>query len=208
MLFRSAVAIHAFQTNNRRVLKESVTENDVVYMQNKLHLIDSKFQPNDEQLADADQMIQRLAQAITLGELINRPVSSFAKTVYNTVTKSELVPKDFGIAVWLPKVVADIEARDNVQAETARYVSVSRHVGKIKDKVSLSFTVIERRWIRKFERWAVTGHDEKNNLVSFLTNHESLTQGAYQLTGKVKNHIEDDYRSGARVTQLHYVKAV
>jgi hypothetical protein len=205
-----AIAIHAFRTNKNKVVKFEEKTDNTVYLPNKQYLLEHLTAPSvvitDDLRAEADRIIQKLGQAITLGELTNRPVSDFAKTVNKTIVKETLQPKDFGIAVWLPKVVADIDARELVQENTYQYISTSKHVGKPKEKMALEITVIERRWIKNFDRWAVVGNDQNGNLISFLTHHDSLTQGQLSIVGKVKNHIRDTYRANAHVTQFNYVK--
>jgi hypothetical protein len=204
-----AIAIHAFRTNKNKVIKFETKEDTTVYLANKQYLYLNTVEITDELRTEADRIVQRLSQSITMGELTGRPVSSFAKTVYEAVSKETVQPRDFGIAVWLPKVVADIEARDAVQETTFQFLNTSKHIGKLKEKIGVEFTVIERRWIRNFDRWAVVGHDENGNLISFLTHQEKLTEpGTFNISGKVKNHIRDSYRANARVTQLNYVKAI
>jgi hypothetical protein len=205
-----AVAVIAYTKNRDRIVRDRFVENDITYIPNKTYLFDHATNPVElttEQLDNAEKLIQHLGHAVTMGELTSKPVNSFARTVHSAINKPMLDTREFGIAVWLPKVVLDIKLRESAQEETYQYISSSKHIGKPKEKIACKFSVIECRWIRKFERWAVSGHDENGNLLSFLTNHESLTAGEFNLTGKVKSHINDSYRNNARVTQLNFVKA-
>jgi hypothetical protein len=75
------------------------------------------------------------------------------------------------------------------------------------EKIQLDFVLIDSRYLQQYNCHSVTGHDDNGNMVSFLTAHQSLAQSG-RIAGKVKRIEQSPYHSGAKVTQLNFVKAI
>jgi hypothetical protein len=108
---------------------------------------------------------------------------------------------------FLPQVYARSQERAVKQEVMAEIGPGSQYLGKVGDKVTINFEFIEQRYLQQFNCFAVFGTDGAGNCVKFLTAHKELAKSA-QLQGKIKRLEEDQYRGGAKVTTLNYVKEI
>mgnify|MGYP003351162628 CR=1 FL=1 len=90
---------------------------------------------------------------------------------------------------------------------SSRYEHVSDYVGRIGEKITIDFTMIDRRYIRDTDSYAVYGYSG-NNLIFYWANKLDKVCEVGRIQGRVKSHRKDEYRGNARVTTLNYVKVL
>jgi len=56
--------------------------------------------------------------------------------------------------------------------------------------------------------WAVYGADNDNNLIFYWAKTLDKVCETGQISGRIKDHREDEYRGNARVTVLNYVRVL
>jgi hypothetical protein len=71
--------------------------------------------------------------------------------------------------------------------------------------VELTFTLVTQRYLKNYDLFIHTGHDEKGNLVNFF-NKSKIESG--RISARIKQLKKDNYINGADVTVLNYVKVV
>lgn len=213
-----AVAIYAFQTNNNQVVKTIHNAVNPDCFVNRCYLdkyfSDKKimeqipdFTLSQELLEQADSMRQTIDYYVTIETLTKSYTNEFLNTIHRLVQHDQIHSKNFGILVWAPKLVHDYNERNNIREISLRLETQSKFIGKVKDSVTVDFTLIEKRWVRNCNCWAAYGHTPEGNLVKFLTKHENLCVNG-MIRGKIKSIDNDTYRNMARVTTLNHVKTV
>jgi hypothetical protein len=121
--------------------------------------------------------------------------------------QEELPEFKLGILVYAPNVYASAKVREAIDEKTTECMYTSQSLGADGNKVTVEFTLIEKRYVASFDCYSAFGKDEFGNLVSFLTKHEELCDdGTY--TGKIKKSGPDHWHNNAIVTSLNYLKAV
>lgn len=161
--------------------------------------------PTSEDRKTAEAMIDYLQQVGMVQTLIGRD-DNFLNQVNSLITQGQVTTKEFGILAWVPKLTETYQQRDAVKEITARFGRGSQYIGRIGDKITIDFTLIEDHYIRSLECYAVFGRDQYNNFVTFWAKDKSkiIKQGA--IRARVKDHKRDAYHGDVLVTQLHYVK--
>jgi hypothetical protein len=154
----------------------------------------------------AAEVISYLQGQATMGLLSGRKVSDFARELV-TMFDLESIPRHkIGMLVYAPNSYYTGKLRDSVTEETTECMYSSQALGQVGDKVTIEFSMLEKRFINQLNCFAAYGKDEKGNLVSFITKHEHLCKSA-KLTGKVKSAAHDKWHHDALVTSLNFVKA-
>ncbi len=159
-----------------------------------------------EYLDEAAEIINYLQSQVTMSVLSGKKVSDFTRDLV-TAFENDTVPQfKLGLLLYAPNTWHTGKARDAITEETTECLYTSQPLGYVGDKVTVNFTMLEKRYIQSLDCFAVYGKDDKGDLISFLTKHEKLAaSGTY--TGKVKSAGNDQYHNNAMVTSLNYVKA-
>ena len=157
-----------------------------------------------EDHTQAETIIAYVQQRTTMDALTGAKVAPFVREVVALVDKDTVSERDFGRIVWLPKLYADMTARDDVKQELAHFTITSKFVGSIKDKITINFTPLSVSYNRDYGCWRHLGHDGNGNLIGFL--NKNKMSGA--ITGRVKKQETSRYNGNAKVTYLNYVQGV
>lgn len=161
--------------------------------------------PTSEDRKTAEAMIDYLQQVGMVQTLIGRD-DNFLNQVNSLITQGQVTTKEFGILAWVPKLTETYQQRDAVKEITARFGRGSQYIGRIGDKITIDFTLIEDHYIRTLECYTVFGRDQFNNFVTFWAKDKSKIVKQGTIRARVKDHKRDAYHGDVPVTQLHYVK--
>ena len=212
-----AVAIYAFRANKDQVLKaQQYYENCKLEFPNKAYLykyfVDaassveiSAFEITEELLNEAESVKQQLEYFVTMSALSKGKINDFIMECADIVRHDQISTNKFSYVVWIPKIVADNNQRQSVKIKSATLEHSSKYIGRLGERVALHFNLIEKRYISHINCWAVYGHDDNGNLISFLTKHVELAATGL-IKGRIKSVQRDEYRNGAQVTGLNHVK--
>jgi hypothetical protein len=202
-----ALAIAAYrQSNNNIVRKDGNTPGNKELVVDFL-INNKKFQGSDapDLLDEAENLKTALSQQIVMNTLANRPTNEFLLNVNNAIVGDTVSMRDIGLIVWAPKLLNDIEKAEHTRNDLLKLSFSSQHLGKIKDRVELTFTLVSQRYLKNYDLFIHTGHDEKGNLVNFF-NKSKIESGC--ISARIKQLKKDNYINGADVTVLNYVKVV
>ncbi len=213
-----AAALYAFRANNNTVVRDSYDPNCLDKFPNKAYLVkyfsESQFCPElsaftltNELLAEADNLKQELEYIITMAALTKGQINSFTEDCAKLLAKETVNSRHFGTIVWIPKIVHDQRLRSDAKIKSATLEHTSKFIGRESDRVELYFNIIEKRFVRQINCWAVYGHNNDGNLVKFLTKHEDLCQSGH-IKGRIKSTEKDAYHNYAQVTVLNHVKKI
>jgi hypothetical protein len=201
-----AVFDYCGQTINR------VTEGDV---RSNKSLITEYLEGKAVPFAVTDQHREQAAQVVTFLEqtkmvkmLVNGRVDSFMDNVLETVKKPTVMQRDLGLLAWTPKIEIGYRKKETARVESGYYELKSRHIGKVGDKVTFNFTLIEDRYVKNYNMYTVYGRDDDGNLVFYWAKDRSKIIASGTISARIKSHRKDEYRNGAYVTSLNYVKVV
>ena len=187
-----------------QTLTKVVTNKDIV-----LQVLQGEILPTqaDYELADSARDALVLANTLRLLRGDAKPASSFQVSMLQLLEKDMGTVADAGLAAYIPNTYEQLKAREIKQETFAELSITSEYLGKIGEKVTIMLTVTDKRYLQQFNCFSVTGTDEKNNLVSFLTAKEDCTvSGKY--SGKIKATQESKWHNNAKVTQLNFVKSL
>jgi hypothetical protein len=81
-------------------------------------------------------------------------------------------------------------------------------VGRIGEKITVNFGLIDSRYIPTLNCYAVYGHDDHGNLFFYWAKDNKKIVNSGRIQGRVKAHNIDDRRGRACVTNLNYVKVL
>jgi len=158
-----------------------------------------------QERAEAREVITYLQQKQIMDLLKGKVASQFA-TELTALLDNDTVPASrLGMLVYVASMYSTNKARDQVEERTNELRQVSKALGRVGDKVTIQFTMIESRYNQEHGYYSVFGTDQELNLVSFLTGKKELVKSG-KITGKVKNAGENKWHGGAMVTALNYVK--
>ena len=209
-----ATAIAVYEYSGSRIVRDSFTdENGVKILSNRQLITDclagqkGPFLVNEIHVKQAEGIIQYLQQTVIMQSLQNK-VDSFLSQMTELVTNLEVTNKDIGIIAWAPHVADQYQKKDHVREVSARYEHHSRYVGHVRDRITTNFTLIEKRYIKSMDCWAVYGADDAGNLLFYWARSLDKVCEVGKISGRIKDHKEDEYRSNARVTTLNYVKVI
>jgi hypothetical protein len=132
----------------------------------------------------------------------------FLAQINNLLSQTSITAKDLGLIAWAPKLANDYQKKDNVREISARFEYTSHYIGQVGDKITTEFTLIDSRYIKSMDCYAVYGHDAQGNLIFYWAREQKKIVEAGQIHGRVKTHKRDEYRGDACVTTLNYVKVV
>lgn len=163
-----------------------------------------EFTVTDEHRQRAEEILQSI-QHIVLMQTLKGLTDTFLDQVNSTLQHPEVSYREAGIVAWAPKVVKDYQKKDDVAQKSAIYERTSNFFGKVGEKVTINFTVIDKKLFPRIDSYLVYGNDEHGNLVSYWTRKGDEVKDG-KINGRVKKHFTDNHRNQARVTVLNYVK--
>ena len=209
-----ATAIAVYEYSGSRIVRDSFTdENGVKILSNRQLITDclagqkGPFLVNEIHVKQAEGIIQYLQQTVIMQSLQNK-VDSFLSQMTELVTNLEVTNKDIGIISWAPHIADQYQKKDHVREVSARYEHSSRYIGKVGDKITTDFTMIEKRYIKSMDCFAVYGYDGNDNLIFYWAKVADKICEVGKISGRIKAHTEDKFRGNARVTTLNYVKVL
>jgi hypothetical protein len=210
-----ATAIAAFAHNQDRVERDTNTTADGCSIIPNRQLICEYLDGNranlrtvsDHDRKHAEGIVQYLQQTGIMQTLSSRD-DKFLGQINNLLSQPSVTAKDFGLMAWAPKLASDYQKKDHVRELSARFEYASRYIGQMGDKIITEFTLIDSRYIKSMDCYAVYGHDAQGNLIFYWAREQKKIVQAGQIQGRVKMHKRDEYRGDACVTTLNYVKVV
>ena len=208
-----AAAVAAYAHNGQKIVRVTVHNNGTRIDSNRQLVADCfegmkpPFIVNDFHRTEAEGIITYLQQTVIMQSLKSTP-DKFLAQITELVTQQEVSVKDIGILAWAPKLADDYQKKDHVRELSARYEHRSHYVGRIGDKVEIDFTLIEKRYIKSMDCYAVYGINGDDNLVFYWARNLDKICETGRIQGRVKDHKEDEYRNNAKITVLNYVKVL
>ncbi len=155
---------------------------------------------------EAAEVIQHIQGQVTMGLLSGKKISDFVKELAKALEEESVPSFKVGLLVYAPNVYHTAKVKEVITEQTTELLYTSKPLGPVDAKVTVNFTLIEKRYVQNFGCYSAYGKDDAGNLVSFLTKHEHLCESGKRV-GKVKKAAADDWHNGAVVTSLNYVKA-
>lgn len=199
-----AAAVVAFRTNNNTVVKftDGKPGNREIVLE---HLAGkSTLAITEEDRALALDIASYLAQKVTVASLVGSNIPDFTKKVADLIEKETIKGTDIGMLVWAPKLHADSIKRDDTKETIDRFVFTSTYIGKEKDKVEITFHLLNVRYNQAYNCYRHVGHDGNGNLVGFL-NKNSIADGS-RIRARVKSCEMSRFYNNAKTTYLNFVK--
>jgi hypothetical protein len=207
-----ATAVAAYEFNGNKIFRDTISEGKPV-VPNRQLISDyvqgnsSPFVVNDIHVKQAEGIIQYLQQTVIMQSLINK-VDRFLGQTTELLSNQTVLNKDIGILAWAPHLADQYQKKDRVREISARFEHHSRYVGHVRDKITVDFTLIEKRYIKSMDCWAVYGSDANDNLIFYWARSLDKICEVGQISGRIKDHREDPYHNDAKVTTLNYVKVL
>jgi hypothetical protein len=207
-----ATAVAAYEYNKQTIVRNPVTVDGVGYVSNRQLISDyaqglgAPFVVNEFHTKQAEGIIGYLEQTVIMQSLKGN-TDRFLGQIGAILANSETTDKDFGIIAWAPHLADQYQKKDHVREISARYEYRSRYIGRVGDKVELDFTLIDKRYIKSMDCFAVYGYSQ-DNLVFYWAKTLDKVCEVGRIHGRIKDHKEDEYRNKARVTVLNYVKVL
>ena len=207
-----ATAVAAYEFNGNKIFRDSFSEGEPV-VPNRQLILDhvqgngSPFVVNDIHVKQAEGIIQYLQQTVIMQSLVNK-VDRFLGQTTELLSNQTVLNKDIGILAWAPHLADQYQKKDRVREISARFEHHSRYVGHVRDKITVDFTLIEKRYIKSMDCWAVYGSDASDNLIFYWARSLDKICEVGKISGRIKDHKEDPYHNDAKVTTLNYVKVL
>jgi hypothetical protein len=210
-----ATAIAAFAHNQDRVERDAASTDDGCAIIPNRQLIREYLEGNranlkivsDHDRKHAEGIVQYLQQTGIMQTLVSRD-DKFLAQINNLLSQPSVTAKDLGLMAWAPKLASDYQKKDHVREVSARFEYTSHYIGQVGDKITTEFTLIDSRYIKSMDCYAVYGHDAQGNLIFYWAREQKKIIKAGQIHGRVKTHKRDEYRGDACVTTLNYVKVL
>ena len=208
-----ATAVAAYEHNGHTIFRNPITIGNKGYVSNRQLISDyvvgfgGPFIVNDFHTKQAEGIIAYLEQTVIMQSLKGTP-DRFLGQISAILANKETNIKEFGIIAWAPHLADQYQRKDRVREVSARFEYHSRYVGHTRDKITTDFTLIEKRYIKSMDCWAVYGHDQANNLLFYWAKDADKICEVGKISARIKDHKEDEYRNNAKVTVLNYVKVL
>jgi len=158
-----------------------------------------------------DEDVQRGAEACSywqggLIKIMAGTANSFESSAISIAGK-DTIESAYDLAV-LSSLIASAERgakRDEINH--AKSLSSSVHVGSIKDTLSLKHAeVIATHYVQAYNKFRIEAKSD-GNLYMWWSSNDYKTNDLINVKGKVKAHLTER-STGAKVTQLNYVKVI
>ncbi len=201
-----AAAIVVYRANGNRV--EKFSDANKGNKEQTLELLDgvSALEITEQDLADAGELRNYLNQKITIAELTGARISDFFRDVAQLTNTDQVAYFTIGQLVWAPKLADDARKQEEIKEDINQYYFTSKYVGREKDRVELTFTSIEVRYLSVYNCYRHVGHDNQGNLITFL-NKDNIS-GTVRIKARVKGCDTNRYYNNAKTTNLNFVKVV
>jgi hypothetical protein len=201
-----AAAIVVYRANGNRVEKFSDTNKG--NKEQTLELLDgvSALEITEQDLANASELRNYLNQKITIAELTGTRISDFFRDVAQLTNTDQVAYFSIGQLVWAPKLADDARKQEEIKEDINQYYFTSKYIGQEKDRVELTFTSIEVRYLSVYNCYRHVGHDNQGNLITFL-NKDNIS-GTVRIKARVKGCDTNHYYNNAKTTNLNFVKVV
>lgn len=171
------------------------------------HFVNNKLiEVTETDRESATQCFSQIQHRVLMNHLTDRKTTEFLDVISELVIGpvETFSVKKFAYAVWIPSVVAGMQAEEQQKLDLAHFAITSKFQGKLGEKLVVDFTPIRVKYAHSYSCWRYFGHDGNGNLIGFLSKKE--LKGKIQ--GKIKSHQVSKYHNGGRVTYLNYVKGV
>lgn len=207
-----AVAMLAYTRNgNVNRIKTCINGHELYpnYQLIKDHLLGNTSQLGDittQQLEQASADIAYLQQVALMQTLKNNIPTKFIAKIVALISADTIWIGNAGIIAWMPKLVANLTAINHWRELSTRFESTSKFIGNKSDKVTVNFTLINKRYIKSKNCWSVYGHSEHGDLIFYWTCVEDKICSGGKLSGRVKLHLCDSRYNNAKVTHFNYVR--
>lgn len=207
-----ATAIAAYEYNKRSIIRSPITVDGQGFLSNRQLITDyvqgngGPFVVKDIHSDKAKDIVQYLEQTVIMQSLKGTP-DRFLAQINSTLANKNTNIKEFGIIAWAPHLVDQYQQKDAAREVSSRYEITSNYIGRIGEKISIDFTLIDKRYIKQMDCFVVYGVSE-NNLVFYWAKNLDKICEVGRIQGRVKEHKKDEYRNDARVTVLNYVKVL
>lgn len=207
-----SAAIAAYESNGRNILRNPI-RGDLVQDPNRQLIANylegngAPFVVNDFHRKEAEGIVQYLQQTVIMQSLKGTP-DRFLGQAVDLISAQTVSTRDFGIVAWVPKLADDYQRKDRVREISARYEHHSHYVGHTRDKITTDFTLLEKRYVKTLDSWAVYGYDAAGNLLFYWARSLDKICEVGRISARIKDHREDEYKNNARITVLNYVKVL
>jgi hypothetical protein len=212
-----ALAFAAYRENNNNLYTEDVvycptTGDRQEFVTNKKHMQRHLAGTRLLQILDSDYENARTARDFLVNWCVLRTLqeeflSEFVAKLKEASTQTENSATACGLFSFLPAQYDKLIDKQQRETQLSQLVYTSNWFGTIGQKTEFTITVLESKYVTKFNCYHVFGYTPDENCVSFFTsNRECCNSGTY--TGRVKKHIVDSYNKNVNVTQFGYVKPV
>jgi adenylate kinase family enzyme len=197
-----AAVTRAYEINGE-IHRVNYTVNGTTVRANREIAIELLATPMDVTQAQAD--VDYFKQCLMIKTLQGKSSGNFTTMVASLLEHDKC--SDISIMVWFPKMLKQLQAFEQrretwtINAPHSNYIK-----GEIGAKVTVSFELLEKRYIRGHNFWSVVGITPNGDLVAYIANNENKIINKGQITGKIKNRHIDSYRCDAKITTLNYVK--
>jgi len=208
-----SASVAAYDHNKQKIVRNTIHEDGKRTDSNRQLITDcfegmkQPFVINDFHLKQAEGIIQYLQQTVIMQSL-KGTTDRFLGQMTELLSAQEISARDFGIVAWAPKLADDYQRKDRIREVSAQYEHHSRYVGQTRDRITTDFTLIEKRYVKSMDCWAVYGADNNDNLLFYWAKSLDKVCEVGKITGRIKDHKEDEYRNNARITVLNYVKVL
>ena len=155
---------------------------------------------------EAAEVIQHIQGQVTMGLLSGKKISDFVKELAKSLEEETVPSFKVGLLCYAPNVYHTAKVKEVITEQTTELLYTSKPLGPVDAKVTVNFTLIEKRYVQNFGCYSAYGKDDAGNLVSFLSKHEHLCESGKRV-GKIKKAEADSWHGNAVVTSLNYVKA-
>jgi len=206
-----ATAVSAFEINGHLIYKDPTRVEDRTLVPNRQIIretLDSEAVVNQQQRDAADEIVVYLQQAEIMQTLTKGTADSFLVQINKLLANETVKANELGLLAWAPKLMRDYQAKDRVREISSQYETKSRYVGREREKITVDFTMIDKRYFKETNSWLVYGCDSDGNLMSYWANRADKVCETGKIQGRVKSHRQDSYRSNAKVTFLNFVKVL
>jgi hypothetical protein len=209
-----AAAIAAYEFNKNTIVRDTFEKDGVKTLSNRelitlcLNKESAPFVVNDFYIKQAEGAVEYLQQVTVMQTLQNGKVDKFLENIVKLLVGSDVKGRDIGILAWVPKLADDYQKKDHVREVSARYEHGSRFVGRVGEKIIIDFNLIESRYIKTLECYAVYGNDNAGNLIFYWARDQKKIFNNVRVQGRVKTQQKDSRRGNASVTTINYVKVL
>lgn len=199
------VACAIYRINDQQIVKD----NDKNIATSKKIMSDHFAKIQLVELTDTDReqaesCVAQLKNRVLMNQLTDRKQTDFIDEVCGLVSKNTIGSNKFGLAVWIPKIVAGMLVEDQQRLDVAHIAFSSQYQGRLGERLTVEFHPIRVKFVHEYNCFRHFGHDGRGNLIGFLNKKEL----SGKITGKVKTQEVSKFNNNGKVTYLNYVKEV